>query len=159
MRTRQMLFVTLVAMLLPAAAQAQRVFADVRVGEGPVTGHIIIGMPDDGDREHGYHGPRGYTRYRVVEVSRSPRGGGWYRSHGYRPVRVWYDDDRDCYYDRYNRSRGRVRELVIYERDGRYYRDDDREEGRRHEWRDEVRRANRNDYRDRTDRWSDDGRN
>jgi hypothetical protein len=159
MRTRLLLFATLAAVLLPSAAQAQRVFADVRVGEGPVSGHILITMPDDGNRDYGYHGPRDDSRYRVVEVSRSHRGGRWYRYHGYRPVQVWYDDDRDCYYDRYDRSRGRLREIVIYERDGRYYRDDDRDEARRHGWRDDDGRANRNDYRDRTDRRRDDDRN
>jgi len=156
MRLSPFFLATLAAALIPSAAHAQRVFADVRIGEGPVSGHIIIASPS---APHDYHGPRDYPRYRVVEVYRMQRGAGWYRSHGYRPVQVWYDEDRDCYYDRYDRGRrGHVREIVIYQRGGRYYRDEDRDVHGRRDRRNE-RLAERDDYRARVDRRNEGGRN
>ncbi|HEU4699067.1 MAG TPA: hypothetical protein VFS40_07805 [Gemmatimonadales bacterium] len=80
---------------------------------------------------------------RVVTVERAaPRG--WARpvwvQRGYRPVTIWYVDGR--YYDRYDPFWERgvrrvvVREVVVYERDGRYYRDWDRDGDwdRRDDW-------------------------
>jgi hypothetical protein len=50
-----------------------------------------------------------------------------WRRFGYRPVTLYYVDGR--YYDRYVRGRRDMREVLVYERDGRFYRecDDDRD--------------------------------
>jgi hypothetical protein len=144
MRQQQLLLAALVAAALPSAAAAQRVIADVRIGSGsgsgPVAGHIIVGDPDAWYPRTAIEvAPRYHARpiYRDVRVYRMGRGhnGGW-RSRGYRAVRMWYDADRDCYYDRDDPYRDGLREVVIYERGGRYY---DQEFGRRaghdREWR------------------------
>lgn len=56
---------------------------------------------------------------------RAYRSARWWRDHGYRPVRVYYDQGR--YYDRPFDGRDGLQVAIIYERDGRYYRDwDDR---------------------------------
>jgi hypothetical protein len=72
--------------------------------------------------------PRGYRRpaYHEMAVYRMHRGYGWWRNRGYHAVTVWYDIDRDRYYDHRERYRDGLREVVIYERNGRYY-DDDRD--------------------------------
>lgn len=115
----------LASLLVPNAATAQQVVADISVHSGPVTGRVIVGQPDHyagrgiivvGPR---YHVSRGY---RHIAVYRGHRGHGWYRRHGYRPVRVWYDPGADSYYDRNDRH-GRLHAVLIYERGGRYYRD------------------------------------
>ncbi len=135
--------------VLPVAASAQRVVADISINEGPVSGRGIIGG------QYG-HRPR-YRDYdvRSVVVYRSARGHSWYHRHGYRTVRVWYDAERHRYYDRYDRNYRGLREVVVYERGGRYYQDDDRYDGRyndryddRHHDRYDDRR---NDYRRRVD--------
>ncbi len=134
---RPLLFSALL-LALPGALAAQRVVADIAIGQGPVQGHIIIG-----DRYH----PRPDYRYhsgRTVIVYRTHRGHGWYRRHGYRAIRVWYDPAYDRYYERRDGYRRGLREVMLYERDGRYYRDD---------WRDDRRR--RVSDRDH-DRWDDD---
>jgi hypothetical protein len=78
----------------------------------------------------------------VLERQGRGRGQGWFRRHGYRPVTLYYVNGR--YFDRRIDRRG-VREVVVFERDGRYYRDWDRRDrdDRRYEDRD------RDDY----DRW------
>lgn len=115
----------LAALLVPEAAAAQHVVADISVHHGPVTGRVIVGDPDHysprsiivvGPRHHARHG------YRRIAVHYGHRGHGWYRRQGYRAVRVWYDPREDCYYDRNDRH-GRLRAVVIYQRGGRYYRD------------------------------------
>lgn len=105
--------------------------------------------------------PRRYERpvYREVAVARMHRGHGWWRTRGYHAIRVWYDVDRDRYYDHGDRYRDGLREVVIYERDGRFYDDDrghysDHERGERHydardDRRDDRQRHDRDDdYRD-----------
>lgn len=129
MRYSPLVLAALVATTLPTLASAQRVTADIRIGSGPVAGRIVVGEP--------YHrgisevGARDYDRYGYGEVVvyRVHRGYGWWRNRGYRAVTVWYDADRNRYYDRLGRydRRDGLREVVIYQRDGRYYRDwDDR---------------------------------
>lgn len=81
---------------------------------------------------------------RVIVVERLPRDWrGWraeeWARRGYRRITVYRVDDR--YYDRYDQyarsayGRGRaapvVQEVVVYERDGRYYASDDRWDDRR----------------------------
>jgi hypothetical protein len=63
-----------------------------------------------------------------VRFHRSSRG--WAR-HGYRPVTLYYVDDR--YYDRWSDRRPRAVEVVVYERAGRYYVSDCEERWRQHD--------------------------
>jgi len=114
--TRPTLFL-LAALALPAAAHAQRVAADVVIGAGPVTGRVIVGEPYH--YRPAYH-PR--VAYREVVVVRHYRGYGWYRNHGYRSIRVYYDPHRRVYYD--PPYRPRLRTVVVYQRGGRYYSDE-----------------------------------
>lgn len=145
MNARYLLLAAASLAILPAAASAQRVVADISINEGPVSGRVIVGDPY-GYRER-YHAPQ----VRTVVVYHSARGHGWYHRHGYRTVRVWYDAERHRYYDRYDRNYRGLREVVVYERGGRYYHDDDRY-GNRYDDR-------RNDYRRRvSDRRYDDQR-
>lgn len=126
----------LVASTLPSFAAAQTVSADIRIGTGPVRGRIIAGDPiRRPSREVVIVAPRHYDRpvYREVAVSRMHRSNGWWRGRGYRAITVWYDIDRDRYYDHGSQYRDGLREVVIYERDGRFYDDDhDRYTDRRH---------------------------
>jgi hypothetical protein len=124
---------SMLAGLLAAAspATAQDVTADVVFRGGPVAGRVIVG-----DRYSTYHRPpvvvyRRPVARRVVVVERyaprvvvvervfrhrSPRA--WAR-HGYRPVTLYYIDGR--YYDRWADGWPRAREVVVYERGGRFY--------------------------------------
>jgi hypothetical protein len=151
MKYAPLAFAALLATALPTLASAQRVTADIRIGSGPVVGRVIVGDPD---RWHSrgigevdsYHYRR--PAYREVAVYRIHRADGRWRHRGYRAVSVWYDIDRDRYYDHGDRYRNGLREVVIYERDGRYYDDDfDRHGGpgydRRHD-----RGADYEDYHD-----------
>jgi hypothetical protein len=121
----------LTALLLAQPAHAQQVLADVVLETGPVAGHVVIG--------------NGYSTYgrqrviyrrppvrRVVVVERAPRlimvertryhGRAEWARFGFRPVYLYYVDGR--YFDR-SFNRAGVRQVVVYERGGRYYRDDD----------------------------------
>lgn len=152
--------------LLPAAGSAQRVVADIGIHHGPVSGRIVIGHPE-------YHRPHRvvevrprYYAPRTVVVVHMRRGAAWYHRHGFRTVRVWYDRRGDRYYDRYDRSMHGLRTIVVYERGGRYYHDDGRDDyrgrvgGRRddhrdsHDDRDDDRFDDRFDDRD-DDRYHD----
>jgi hypothetical protein len=119
MRSTPMVLMMLGSLLLPPAAKAQHVVADIFVGGGPVSGRVIIGGPVYSPRYHGA------PRYRAVYVYRVQHGPAWFRSRGYRAVRFWYDGDRDWYYDHVDGRQGRLREVVVYERGGRYYRGDE----------------------------------
>ena len=60
----------------------------------------------------------------VVERTHVPKGQahGWWKKHGYREVTVYYDGTR--YYSR--RIDGvRIRAVVVYQREGKYYQGDD----------------------------------
>lgn len=147
--------------LLPGALSAQRVAADISIGHGPIAGRVIIGDPYPqyprtvvGVRSH--HGYR--PIYRDVVVIERHRGHGWYRHHGYRTVRVWYDADRRTYHDRFDRHDPGLRAVVVYERGGRYYRDGWRDEHDRYDQDDRHDRDDRYDRDDRDDRRDDDDR-
>lgn len=130
------------SLLVPNAGSAQQVVADISVHSGPVTGRVVVGQPDYyAGRGVIVVGPRYHTRpgYRRIAVYHGHRGHGWYRRHGYHPVRVWYDPGADCYYN-HNDRHGRLRAVLIYERGGRYYRD---------RWSDEDRWGRDRDDRDR----------
>jgi hypothetical protein len=117
----------LAALSLVAPLHGQQVAAGVVVRSGPVAGHVVIG---DGystyRRPVVYH--RAAARVIVVErVNRRHQHARQWRRDGYRPVTLYYIDGR--YYDRYVRGGRHVREVVVFERDGRFYRacDDDRD--------------------------------
>jgi hypothetical protein len=122
MRSLGLTAVALAALTLPGTAQAQRVTADIAIQQGPISGHVIVGD---------HYRPR--PVYREYVVVRQYRGGGWYRNHGYHPMRVYWDGYR--YYDRPYRVG--LRAVWVYEHGGRYYHDE------------------RNDYRRRVDRRDD----
>jgi hypothetical protein len=101
-------------------AAAQRVQADIRIGSGPIAGHIRIG-PDP------YYGYRYRDlRPRVVRVE-VLRGRDYYRRPGWfrqfrresRAYVIYYDRYRDFYYDRF---RPGLLEVHVYQRGGRFYR-------------------------------------
>jgi hypothetical protein len=116
--------VSTVALLLglvtvPARAQTT-VQGDVLIHSGPVTGRVGVNEPPrESERE-----------VIVIERARVPRGHayGWWKRHGYRAVTVYYDGTR--YYSR-RVVRPGLREVVIYERKGQYFLND--EDGERHE--------------------------
>lgn len=141
-------------LVLPGALSAQRVAADISIGHGPIAGRVIIGDPYP---HYPYHVVEARPRYRyrplyrpVVVIERH-RGHGWYRHHGYRTARIWYDADRHSYYEHYDRNHPGLREVVVYEQGGRYYRDDRRD--------DRYNRDGRYDRDDRDHRGDRDGRN
>jgi hypothetical protein len=103
--------------------QAQRVEAAVTISSGPVAGHVIVR-----DGYSTYHPPyarRAYVvdRPRIVVIERvhGHRSAKHWQRRGYRSVTVYYWDGR--YYDRWIGHRYGVREVVVWERGGRYYHD------------------------------------
>ncbi len=124
---------------LASPAQAQRVAADIQIGTGPVQARVVV-RPDRSRHGHDHVVVRRHPRRvvvverhapRVIVVERLPyrryRSERWLRRHGYRPVLVYFDDHR--YFDRpyADRDRGRharLREVILWERDGRHYRVD-----------------------------------
>ena len=140
------------ALALPLASslQAQTVGGHVVVRSGPVTAAVVFGPRPVYYPERPVYGPR-------VVVVGSPYYGQEYWGHrGYRQVTVYYDPDRDCYYD-YADPRFGYRPVVVYQRGGRYFREaefrrydrrDDRDYRDYHDSRDYRRDR---DYRDRDD--------
>ncbi|HEU4763808.1 MAG TPA: hypothetical protein VFS28_04100 [Gemmatimonadales bacterium] len=122
--------VALAALTLTTPLAAQRVEVGVAFRDGPVGARVVYG-----DRDGWYHGRRwvvtrrpvrydddDYARVVYVEPVRAPRGyaRGWWAHHGFVVATVWTDDD-GRYYDRYDGRVGNLREVRVYERDGRYY--------------------------------------
>ncbi len=132
------------ALTLHSPAAAQMVEAGVVIRSGPVAGHVVIADPAPVYQRRVVV-ERYAPRVIVVEHIRSyrGRGHGWWKRHGYRPVVLYYDVRRGRFYDRWHRDRRGIREVIVYERRGRFYAayDDD------HDYRD------RDDYRD--DDWRD----
>lgn len=148
MRIAGLAVAALVAIGIPNAAAAQRVVADIRVQQGPVSGRVVIGDRRPSPRTVVVAHP-----YRTVTVYRVHRGHGWYEHRGFRRVRVWYDARSERYYDRYDRFHPGLREVVVYERGGEYYRDYDRNDDRR--WNDDHRRNDDHGWDDRDGRHND----
>jgi hypothetical protein len=124
----------LTALLVAQPAQAQQVLADVVLQSGPVAGHVVIG------NAYSTYGrqPVVYRRppvRRVVVIEQAPRvivveharhrGQAEWRRFGYRPVTLYYVDGR--YFNRWFNGAG-VREVVVYERGGRFYGDRDQDD-------------------------------
>lgn len=154
LRIRSLTFAAAALALLPAAANAQRVVADIAIQDGPVTGHVIIGQPPE--YRHAvvrarYHRPE----TRVIVVYRRGYDDGWYHRRGYRVVRVWYDARYDRYYDRYDARYPGLREMTVYERDGRFYRTAERNDYRRRVAEPVRERQDYRDHRDHRDHRDD----
>ena len=124
-------------------AAAQRVTVGMTFGDGPVWGRVYVG-PRDGYRWYHRDLDRrpvvvdaydDYPRDVEVERLRVPRGRawGWWRQHGYGQANLWVDDG-GRYYDRDDDRAGHLREVTVYQRDGRYYQadDEDRDRGGRY---------------------------
>jgi hypothetical protein len=118
----------LTALIVGGPAQAQQVRADIILRSGPVASHVFIG---NGYSTYG----RQRVVYRRVPVRRvvlAPRvivvervrhhGYGDWRRFGYSPVTLYYIDGQ--YFER-GFYRPGLREIVVYERGGRYYREGD----------------------------------
>jgi hypothetical protein len=145
MRTAIVMSGIALALTLETPAAAQMIEAGVVVRSGPVSGHVVIADPGPV-----YHRTVVVERYapRVIVVTHvypHGRGRGWWKRQGYRPVVLYYDVRRDRFYDRRHRDGRGIREIVVYERGGRYYSD--------YEWR-RDRRDDR-DYRYRDREWDD----
>jgi hypothetical protein len=124
----------LTGLLLTGPVSAQQVAAHIVVRGGPIAGHVTIA---DGYSTYRrptvveYRRPeprravvveRYAPRVLVVERVRPHRHANYWVRHGYRTVTVF--DVNGRYYDRDVRGLGR--QVVVYERDGHYYRCDDR---------------------------------
>lgn len=142
---------SLAAFAVAAPLQAQLVRADVVVRSGPVRGHVVI---DDGYSTYRRPPVVVYERpARVIVVERFRNRGEWrrWKRHGYQQISLYYVDGR--YYDR---GRSGAREVVVYERNGHYYRDcdDDRYDRNRRRDDDHYRDRDRDRHHDRDhDRW------
>ena len=112
----------LVPLFVAPAAQAQRVKADIRIFGGPISGRVVIGdRYRDRPRDPYYDVRRVYVE-RVRFRDRGRREG-WFKKFRRSPVVVVYYDRRDdCFYDGF---RPGLREIQVYERDGRFYWPDD----------------------------------
>lgn len=126
------------ALTLHSPAAAQMVEAGVVIRSGPVAGHVVITNPEPVYRrpERRVVVERYAPRVIVVEPVRTHRGRGhgWWKRHGYRPVVIYYDVRRDRFYDRWDRDHRGIREVIVYERRGRFYSGYDY---RRDDWRDD----------------------
>jgi hypothetical protein len=126
MRTSTVVAAMAAAVTLGAAPlHAQTVDAGVVIHSGPVTGHVVVGEPPP---VVVYEPAREIV---VVEHIHVPHGNahGWWKKHGYHPVTRYYDGD--SYYARPYKGGAELREVVVYERDGRYY-DEWQEHGHDH---------------------------
>jgi hypothetical protein len=150
--------------LVALPMQAQQVSADVIVHGGPVAGRVVVG---DGYSTYlrapvVYRRPaprrvvvveRPAPRVILVERSHRYRSAAFWRRHGFRPVVLYYADGR--YFDRpvWHRG-GYAREVIVYERDGRFYRDWDED---RRGWDDRYDREDRydRDGHERDHHWDD----
>jgi hypothetical protein len=106
---------------LPLRAQTT-VEGGVVVHSGPVTAGVEVGPPPP---TVVYAEP--VREVIVVERLHVPRGNayGWWKKHGYREVTVYSDGDR--YYSRRLDRHPGLREVVVYQREGRYYQEEDRD--------------------------------
>ena len=111
------------ALSLAAPLHAQRVAANVVIRSGPVAGHVVVGNGYSTYRRPVVVYRRAPARVIVVERVARHRHVRHWRKHGYRPVTVWYRDGR--YYDRQVRGWPAMREVVVYERGGRFYHERD----------------------------------
>ncbi|HUL69375.1 MAG TPA: hypothetical protein VLT17_03960 [Gemmatimonadales bacterium] len=127
MTTRRSAILIATALAVPAASlSAQQLAADVAVYGGHVSGHVVIASsgyrPIYEPRPHPA-APRVVVLApapRVVVVQRVGWGRGHWRRHGYREVVVYYDAAQNRYFTGLKDCRG-FKQVVVYERNGRYY--------------------------------------
>jgi hypothetical protein len=136
----------LVALSLASPLGAQ-VAADVAVRSGPVAGRVVVG-----DGYSTYRRPVEYRRVmpaRVIVVERvyvrHHRLAGHWRRQGFRPVVLYYRDGR--YYDRSVYGSPMMRQVVVYEWNGRFYQECDERD-----WHDRYEGPRRYADRERSDR-------
>lgn len=109
------LFVAVIALVVPQALRAQVVSAEIVIHQGPVAARVAVNP---------YYYPR-YHVARVIVVERNHgHHRGWYKKPRQRVV-AWYDPRGDRYYDRYDDRHPGLREVYVYECDGRYFRESD----------------------------------
>jgi hypothetical protein len=109
------LLVAVIALVVPQALRAQVVSAEIVIHQGPVAARVAVNP---------YYYPR-YHVARVIVVERNHgHHRGWYKKPRHRIV-AWYDPGADRYYDRYDDRRPGLREVYVYECDGRYFRESD----------------------------------
>jgi len=144
---RTLASLSLASLLIAGSLDAQ-VRGAVLVGGSPIAETVIFG---DGPRRPTYRPSYRDSRVVVVEEWRGPRGNarGWWKRGGFREVVIYRDRDRDRYYDRFDRGRRDLVEVVAYERGGRYY------DGRRFDDRYDNRFDDRFDNRYDNRRWDD----
>ena len=146
--------------LIAFPMQAQQVSADVVLRSGPVAGRIAVG---EGYSTYGrqpvvYRRPPGrrivvverpVARLIVVDRVHRHRPANFWRRHGFRPVTLYYVHGR--YYDR-PVHRPYVRQVTVWERDGRFYDECDDHDRYDHDRHDHEHDRDR-DHRDH--RWDD----
>jgi len=142
---RSLASLSLASFLIVGSLDAQ-VRGAVMFGGSPIAETVIFGA---GPRRPAYRD----SRVVIVEEWRGPRGTarGWWKRGGFREVVIYRDRDRDRYYDRFDRGRRDLVEVVAYERGGRYY--DGRRFDDRYDNRYDNRRWNHQRWDDR--RWDD----
>lgn len=148
----------LFSLISVGTANAQHVSADIRIGgRGPVSGHVRIESSRD---RYDYRRDYDYGRRVRVEIVRGRHDRGW-RDGWYRQMRkarlvaIYYDRREDCYYDRFSPG---LQEIRVYERDGRFYRLDDRYDDGYYDGRYDDRRYDDRGYDGRRDDGRYDGR-
>lgn len=109
--------------------QAQRVSADVVFRSGPIAGHVVVADGYSTYRRRAVYRPAP-ARVVVVERVHRHRHPRHWKRHGFRPVTLYYVHGR--YYDRWAGQGPGVREVIVYERDGRYYHECDDDRRHRH---------------------------
>jgi hypothetical protein len=104
-----------IALVAPQMLKAQVVSAEILIHQGPVAARVAVN-------------PYYYPRYHVAHVIMVERNHGhhrgWYKKQPHRAV-AWYDPHADRYYDRNDDRYPGLREVYVYECDGRYFREND----------------------------------
>ncbi|MFI5235291.1 MAG: hypothetical protein ACHQXA_06250 [Gemmatimonadales bacterium] len=125
-------------LLAPRTVSAQHVRVGTRAGRGAFTGRVIVGehydhfgharldvsrRPVRTYRSYAYgYGYQPAPRAVFIQRFGAPygRAWGWWTNRGFVRVMVW-EDDAGNYYDYADAGRPNLREVTVYERDGRYY--------------------------------------
>jgi hypothetical protein len=109
--------------------------------QSTVQGRVVVHSGADRDREVRHRARVVVPRRHIIVVNRVDVPRGWWKKHNYRMVTVYYDGDR--YYLR-RFARPHLRPVIVYERAGRYFIDEDR-------WKRKHRHHDRHDDRYRND--------
>ena len=102
-----------IALVAPQSMKAQVVSAEILIHQGPVAARVAVNP---------YYYPRTHVS-RVIVVERyHGHHRGWYKKPRHRVV-AWYDPHGGRYYDRNDDRYPGLREVYVYECDGRYFRE------------------------------------